>query len=144
MTVSAFRVQVTGLVFVFKLASLTLKQVPTCIPKPKTNTFDKSIKFLHWFQMVLGCLRLFQITLGWFRLFQIVLGRFESFQLVLTLVSTLFSIRKFNMITICTLVNSFICFFYKNFVGFITPAVERWLILIRVVAALAPFEVSFL
>ena len=31
-----------------------------------------------------------------------------------------------------------------NFVGFITPVVERWLILISVVAALAPFEVSFL
>ena len=29
-----------------------LKQVSTCIWKPKTNTFDKSIKFLHWLFMV--------------------------------------------------------------------------------------------
>ena len=36
-----FRVQVT--VFVFKSASLVLKQIPTCIQKPKTNTFDKTI-----------------------------------------------------------------------------------------------------
>ena len=48
MTTSAFRVQVTGLVFVFKSVSLVLKQVPACIPKTKTNTFDKSIKFLHF------------------------------------------------------------------------------------------------
>ena len=40
MTASGFRVQVTGLVFVFSLASLVLKQVPTCTQKPKTNTFD--------------------------------------------------------------------------------------------------------
>ena len=40
MTASGFRVQVTGLVFVFNLASLVLKQVPTCTQKPKTNTFD--------------------------------------------------------------------------------------------------------
>ena len=47
MTASGLRVQVTGLVFVFKSASLVLRQVPTCIRKPKTNTYDKSIKFLH-------------------------------------------------------------------------------------------------
>ena len=46
MTASGFRVRVTGLVFVFKSASLVLKQAPTCIRKPKT--LDKSIKFLHW------------------------------------------------------------------------------------------------
>ena len=39
---SGFRVRVAGLVFLFKLASLALKQVPTCIQKPKTNTFEKS------------------------------------------------------------------------------------------------------
>ena len=36
-----FRVQVT--VFVFKSASLILKQIPTFIQKPKTNTFDKAM-----------------------------------------------------------------------------------------------------
>ena len=60
MTASGFRTRVTGLVFVFKLASLALKQVPTCIRKPKTNTFDKSIKFLHW---------LFLVVLDGFRMF---------------------------------------------------------------------------
>ena len=57
---SGFRVRVTGLAFVFQLASLILKQVPTCIQKPKTNTFDKSIKFLHW---------LFLVVLDGFELF---------------------------------------------------------------------------
>ena len=33
--------------FCFKSASLVLKQVPTCIPNPKTNMSDRSIKFLH-------------------------------------------------------------------------------------------------
>ena len=46
------QVWVTGLLFVFKSASLALKQVTTCIWKPKIrNTFDtvnKWIKFLHW------------------------------------------------------------------------------------------------
>ena len=51
--VSGFRVQITGLVFVFKLASLALKQVQACIQKPKKNTFDKSIKFLHWLFLVI-------------------------------------------------------------------------------------------
>ena len=52
--VSGFRVWVTGLVFVFKLAYLALKQVPTCIQKRKTdNTFDKLIKFLHWLFLVI-------------------------------------------------------------------------------------------
>ena len=60
MKAPSFRVRVTGLVFVSKSASLTLKQVPTCIRKPKTNTFDKSIKFVHW---------LFLIVLDGFRLF---------------------------------------------------------------------------
>ena len=49
---SSFRVQVTGLAFGFNSASLVLKQVPICIEKPKTNIFDKSIKFLHWFFLV--------------------------------------------------------------------------------------------
>ena len=52
MTASGFRVRVTGLVFVFKSASLVLKQVPTCIRKLKTNIFDKSIKFLHCLVLV--------------------------------------------------------------------------------------------
>ena len=69
MTASGFRVRVTGLVFAFKSASLVLKQVPACIRKPKTNTFDKSINFLNW---------LYLVVLDGFRLFQIVLGRFKS------------------------------------------------------------------
>ena len=48
MTTSGFRVRVTGLVFIFKSVSLVLKQVAACIRKTKTNTFDKSIKFLHF------------------------------------------------------------------------------------------------
>ena len=95
MTASGFRVRVIGLVFVFKSASLTLKQVPTCIRKPKTNTFDKSIKFLHrLFWVVLDSFRSFQIVLGHFRS---LLDRFSSFQIILggfslslTLVSTHF------------------------------------------------------
>ena len=47
MTVPGFRVGVTGLVFVFKLAPLVLKPALICIQKPKTYTFDKSIMFLH-------------------------------------------------------------------------------------------------
>ena len=69
MTASGFRVQFTGLFFVFKSASLILKQVPTCIRKPKT--FDKSVKFLNWF---------FLVVLDGFRSF---LDRFRSFLLVL-------------------------------------------------------------
>ena len=46
------RVRIIGLVFVFKLASLVPKQVPTCIRKPKTNAFDKSIKLIHWLFLV--------------------------------------------------------------------------------------------
>ena len=77
MTASGFRVRATGLVFVFKSASLVLKHVPTCIRKPKTkNTFHKSIKFLHL---------LFLVILDGLKSFQIVLGCFSSF---LTLVST--------------------------------------------------------
>ena len=63
MAASGFRVRVTGLVFVFNSASLALKQVPTCIWKPKT--FDKSVNFILvifgrfiWFQVVLGCFTL--------------------------------------------------------------------------------------
>ena len=70
MTTSGFRVRVARLVFVFKLASLTLKQVPTCIRKPKTKTFDNSIKYLHW---------LFLVVLDSFRSFSMVLGRFRLF-----------------------------------------------------------------
>ena len=78
MTASGFRVRVIGLVFVFKSASLVLKQDPTCIRKPMTNTFEKSIKFLHWlFLVVLDGFRSFQIVLGHFRSF---LDRFRSFQ----------------------------------------------------------------
>ena len=36
----------------FKSASLVLRAVPTYIRKLKTNTFDKSIKFLHWLFLV--------------------------------------------------------------------------------------------
>ena len=88
MTASGLMVQVTALVFVFKSTSLVLKQVPTCIRKPKTNIFDKSIRFLHWlflvvldgfksFQMVLCCL---QIILGHFRSLKVVLDRFRLLQ----------------------------------------------------------------
>ena len=81
MMASGFRVRVTGLVFVLQSASLILKQVPTCIRKPKTNTFDKSIMFLYWlFLVVLDGFRSLQMVLG---RFQIVLGRFRSFQVVL-------------------------------------------------------------
>ena len=66
--VSDFKIQVTDLAFVFNLASLTLKQVPTCIRKPRTNIFEMSINFLHW------------------SLFLVVLDHFSS---LLTLVSTL-------------------------------------------------------
>ena len=52
MIASGFRVQVIGLAFVFKSASLALEQVPTCIRKPTTNIFDKAIKFLHWLILV--------------------------------------------------------------------------------------------
>ena len=47
MMASGFKVTVlvTGLVFVFKSALLVLKQVPTCIRKPKTNKVKS--KFLH-------------------------------------------------------------------------------------------------
>ena len=62
MTASGFKVRVIGLNFVFKSASLALKQVPTCIQKPKTNTFDKLIKFLHWLFLVSW----FQVVLRWF------------------------------------------------------------------------------
>ena len=99
MTALGFRVRVTGLVFVFKSASLVLNQVSTCT---QTNTFDDSVKCLHWlflvildgfslFQMALGRFglilersRSFQVVLGRLRLFQMVLDRFSSF---LTLVS---------------------------------------------------------
>ena len=78
MTVSGFRVRVTGLVLVFKSASLVLKQVPTQIRKPKTNNFDKSVVLegFRSFYMALGRLRSF------FRLFQVVLDRFSLLQLV--------------------------------------------------------------
>ena len=80
MTASGSSVRVTGLVFVFKSASLMLKQIPTCIRKPKTNTFDKSIKFLHWlFLVVLDGFRLIQMVLSRFRSF---LNRLRSFQLI--------------------------------------------------------------
>ena len=45
---AGFRVRLTEQAFVFKSAPLAIKQVPTCIQNPKSNTFDKSIRFLHW------------------------------------------------------------------------------------------------
>ena len=47
------------------------------------------------------------------------------------------------MITIVTLVNSFFLSFKKciNFVGFITPAVERWLIQLKSLVAAPPLLV---
>ena len=97
MTASGFRVRVIGLVFVFKSASLVLKQVPTCIRKPTTNAFDKSIKFLRWlFLAVLDGFRSFQMELGHFRWFQVILGRFRSFQVV-----PHFNKYRINFITIC-------------------------------------------
>ena len=53
MTASGFRIRVTGPVFVFKSASHALKQLPTCIQKPKINNFDKWIRFLHWLFLVI-------------------------------------------------------------------------------------------
>ena len=63
MATSGFRVRVTGIVFVFKLASLVLNRVQTCA---KTGTFE-SIKCLYW---------LFWVILNGFRLF---LDHFGSF-----------------------------------------------------------------
>ena len=54
--------------FVFKSISLVLNQVPTYVRKPKTNTFDDSIKFL------------FLDVLDGFRTF---LDRFRSFYIIL-------------------------------------------------------------
>ena len=103
MTASGFKIRVTGVVFVFNSLSLALKKVPTCIQKPKTNTSNKSIKFLHWlflvslcgfksFQMVLCRFRSFivpfLVVLDCFRLFQIVLDCFRFFSSFLLLVST--------------------------------------------------------
>ena len=82
MTASGFRVRVTGLVFVFKSACLVLQQVPNCIRKPKTNTFDKSSFYFGYswsIQMVSGHFRWFQVV---FRSFYVVLDRFRLFQLV--------------------------------------------------------------
>ena len=83
MSASGFRVRVACLVFVFKPALLVLKQVPTCIREPKTNTFDKSVKVLHLLFLVV--LDGFKSFLDRFRTFQIVLGCFSLF---FTLVST--------------------------------------------------------
>ena len=55
--------------FVFKLTSLVLNRVPICVRKPKTNTFDESIKFLHW-------------------LFLVALGRFSSHERLLNVLFT--------------------------------------------------------
>ena len=52
MMVSGFRVRVAGLVFVFKFASLALEQVPTCIQKPLTNTFDESSFYGGYFWLL--------------------------------------------------------------------------------------------
>ena len=82
MTASGFRVRVTGLVFAFKSECLVLQQVPNCIRKPKTNTFDKSSFYFGYswsFQMVSGHFIWFQVV---FRSFYVVLDRFRLFQLV--------------------------------------------------------------
>ena len=82
MTASGFRVRVTGLVLAFKSACLVLQQVPNCIRKPKTNTFDKSSFYFGYswsFQMVSGHFIWFQVV---FRSFYVVLDRFRLFQLV--------------------------------------------------------------
>ena len=66
-TASGFRVWVSGLLFfVFKLTSLVLNQVPSCIWKLKTDTFDESIKFLFRL-VILGC---FMSFLDHFRSFR--------------------------------------------------------------------------
>ena len=41
-----------AIVFYFKSAWLVLNRVSICIEKPKMNTFDESIKFLHWLFLV--------------------------------------------------------------------------------------------
>ena len=82
MTASGFKVRVIGLVFIFKSASLVLKQVPTCIRKrqiPLISQLSFYIGYFWSFQMVLGHLRTF---LDGFSSCQMVLGRFRSFQLV--------------------------------------------------------------
>ena len=79
MTTLGFRVRVTGLVFVFRSASLVLKQVSICIRKPVISQLSFYIRYFQSFQMLLEC---FQIILGRFRSFQIVLDRFRLFQLV--------------------------------------------------------------
>ena len=89
MTASGLTGRVTGLVFVFKSASLVVNHVPTCIRIPKTSTFDKSIMFLHL--VVLDGFRSFSDR---FRSFQIVLGHFS---LLLTLVSTFFVMYHMNI-----------------------------------------------
>ena len=74
--------------FIEKSASLTLKQVPTCIRKPKTNTLSQLSSYngcvLGCFQIVLGRFRSFQIVLDCYRLFQIALGHFSSFLILLS------------------------------------------------------------
>ena len=61
-------------------------------------------------------------------------------------ISITFSIRKLNMIIVFILTNLFTWFFFQkrsNFVSFITPVVQRWLIQIkRLMATPVPFVLS--
>ena len=68
---------VTSLVFLlFKLVSLVLNQVPTCVRKPKSNTFDESKVFILVIFGRFRCFRSFQMVLIRSRSF---LDRFRSF-----------------------------------------------------------------
>ena len=61
MTASGFRTRVTGLVFVFKLASLALKQVQPAFGNLRQISLISQLSFYigyFWsFQMVSGCFR---------------------------------------------------------------------------------------
>ena len=70
MTATGFTVRVTSLFFLFKSASLVLKQIPACTRKHKTNAFGRLTKYLHWLLLV---------VLDGFRSFKMILGRFSSF-----------------------------------------------------------------
>ena len=71
---TGFRFRISGPVFCFSVGILVLNRVPTCVRKPKSNTFDESIRFLPLVSF--GQFGWFQIVLDGFRSF---LDRFRSF-----------------------------------------------------------------
>ena len=92
MTESGFRVRV------FLSVSSVLNRAPTCVKKPRANTFDESIKFIHW---------LFLVILDGFMSLYIVLYRFSSF---LTLVSTARNFADFTVKHLCWSLFNFLDF----------------------------------